>query len=151
MGTKSRCSSRPPPGHHVPLAQRWKEIKSNTFWTLDSDCMTGPTCNGRHDLIRTPFGKFFIWLERKFDRASNSTSVMSKYYLSRRESSKQVDVQNLSRCCVTVFWVVGPCIVSGPMGARHRIGARPPPGPGHAPTLSYTPIAATNRWGFVLL
>jgi hypothetical protein len=46
------------------LAQRWKEIKANTFWTLDSDCMTGPTCNKHHDFIRTPFGTFFIWLER---------------------------------------------------------------------------------------
>jgi hypothetical protein len=46
------------------LAQRWKEIKANTFWTLDSDCTTRQSCNGCHDLIRSPFGTFFIWLER---------------------------------------------------------------------------------------
>jgi hypothetical protein len=32
--------------------------------------MTSPTCNGHRDLIRTPFGTFFIWLERKFYRAN---------------------------------------------------------------------------------
>jgi hypothetical protein len=46
------------------LAQRWKEIKANTFWALDSDCTTRQSCNGCHDLIRTLFGTFFIWLER---------------------------------------------------------------------------------------
>jgi hypothetical protein len=46
------------------LADRWKEIKANTFWALDSDCMTRKSCNGCHDLIQTPFGTFFIWLER---------------------------------------------------------------------------------------
>jgi hypothetical protein len=60
------------------LAQRWKEINANTFWALDSHCMTGPTCNGCHDLTRTPFGTFFIWLERNFDGASNGTSHMAK-------------------------------------------------------------------------
>jgi hypothetical protein len=74
------------------LAQRWKEIQANTFWALDSDCMTGSTCNGRHDLIGTPFGTFFIWLERKFHRSSNGIGLMSKPYLRRRESSKQLDV-----------------------------------------------------------
>jgi hypothetical protein len=42
------------------MAQRWKEIKGNTFWALVSDCMTNPTCNRRHDLIQSPFGTFFI-------------------------------------------------------------------------------------------
>jgi hypothetical protein len=109
------------------LAQRWKEIKANTFWVLDSDCMTGPTCNGCHDLIRTRFGTFFIWLERKFHRAFNGTGLMSKSYMRRRESSKQVDILNLSGCCATDFWAIGPCIVSEPMRARPRVGARTPP------------------------
>jgi hypothetical protein len=112
---------------------------------------TGPTCNGRHDLIRTPFETFFICLERKFHRSSNGTGLMLKSYLRRQESSKQVDVQNLSGCCVTVFWSIGLCIMSEPMGARPRVGAGPPPGPGRAPSLSYTPIASTNRLGFVSL
>jgi hypothetical protein len=113
--------------------------------------MTGPTCNDRQDLIQTPFGTFFIWLESKFHRASNGTVLMSKSYLRQRESLKQVYIQNLLGCCVTVFWAIGPCIMSEPMGARPRVGPRPPPGPGHASTLSYTPIATTNISGFVSL
>jgi hypothetical protein len=61
------------------LAKRWIEI----------------TCNGCQDLIQTLFGTFVIWLERKFHRASNGIGLMSKSYLRQRDSSKQVDVQNL--------------------------------------------------------
>jgi hypothetical protein len=31
-----------------------------------------------------------------------------------------VDVQNLSRCCAAVFWVVGPCIVLEPIRVASR-------------------------------
>src|SRR5438128_4588430 len=48
---------------------------------------------------------------REFHRASNGTNPTSNFHLSQRESSKQVDVQNLSGCCATIFWPVGPCIV----------------------------------------
>jgi hypothetical protein len=84
LGTKSKCSPRPPLDIHITFGPRWKEIKANMFWALDSDCMTEPTCNGRHDLIRTPFGTLFIWLERKFHRASNGIGLMSKTYLRQR-------------------------------------------------------------------
>jgi hypothetical protein len=39
-----------------PLVQAKKESKSNTFWMLNSDCTTEPSCNGYHDFIRTPIG-----------------------------------------------------------------------------------------------
>jgi hypothetical protein len=38
------------------LVQAKEESKSNTFWILDSDCRTEPSCNGCHDFIRTPIG-----------------------------------------------------------------------------------------------
>jgi hypothetical protein len=49
---------------------------------------------------------FYIWLELEFHRASNGTGPTSKFLLNRRESSTQVDVQNLSGCCVTVILLV---------------------------------------------
>jgi hypothetical protein len=36
---------------------------------------------------------------------------MEKFVLSQHKSSTQVGVQNLSGCCVTVCWAVGPCTV----------------------------------------
>jgi hypothetical protein len=39
------------------LAQRWKEIKANTFWAPDLDCMTRPTCNGRPTSYRLHLGR----------------------------------------------------------------------------------------------
>jgi hypothetical protein len=39
-------------------------------------------------------------LEAEFHRASNGTGLMPKFFPSQRESSKQVDVQNLPKCCV---------------------------------------------------
>jgi hypothetical protein len=104
--------------------------------------MTRPTCNRRHDLIRCPFGTFFIWLERKFCRSSNGACLIYKFHLSRQESRKQVDIQNLSGCCVTAFCAVGPCIVSEPVGARPRVGARPPQGPGCSRAMN---VISTNR------
>jgi hypothetical protein len=70
---------------------------------------------------------FFIWMEREFYRASNGTGPTSKFHMSRQESSKQVDFQNLSGCCATIFWAVGPCIVLTPIGAHP--GGHPRPNP----------------------
>jgi hypothetical protein len=62
--------------------------------------------------IRSRFWTFYIWLEAQFHRASNGTGLMSKFVLSQRESSKQVDVQNLPRCCVASL-----------IGLRPKLGA----------------------------
>jgi hypothetical protein len=48
------------------------------------------------------------------NRASNGTSLMQKFHWSQRESTKEVDVQNLPGCCANTFWVVGP--TGGPCG-----------------------------------
>jgi glucose uptake protein GlcU len=58
---------------------------------------------------------FYIWLEPEFHRVSNGTSPTSKLLLSRQESSTQVGIQNLSGCCVTVCWAVGPCTMLKPV------------------------------------
>jgi hypothetical protein len=45
------------------MAQRWKEIKGDTFWALDSDCRKAPSCDGRHGRIRSRIGAFKYFLE----------------------------------------------------------------------------------------
>jgi hypothetical protein len=59
---------------------------------------------------------FYIWLKEKFHRASHGTSLMTKFHRSQRESTKEVDVQNLPGCCANTFWAVGP--TGGPCGPR---------------------------------
>src|SRR5438128_2279401 len=66
-------------------------------------------------------------MEREFHKASNGIGPTSNFYLSQRESSKQVDVQNLSGCCATIFWPVGPCIVLESIRGASRGLARPNP------------------------
>ncbi len=50
---------------------------------------------------------FFIWIESKEDNLSNGFYPTSKFFPSQRELTEQVDVQNLSRCCITVFGPLG--------------------------------------------
>jgi hypothetical protein len=45
------------------LVQGKEESKSNTFWILDSDCRTEPSCNGCHNFIRTLIGEFLDFTE----------------------------------------------------------------------------------------
>jgi hypothetical protein len=65
-----------------------------------------------------------IWMEPKFHKASNGIKPTSKFHLSQQESSKQVHIQNLSGCSVTIFWAVGPCIVLEPVRVASRGLAR---------------------------
>jgi hypothetical protein len=91
--------------------------------TLDS--RTRLHQNWRPHHIRSRILKFYIWLEQEFHWASNGTDPTSKFLLSRRESSTQLDVQNLSGCCVTIFWAAGPCTVLEPVRVASRGLARP--------------------------
>src|SRR5438105_14896583 len=70
---------------------------------------------------------FYIRMEREFHRTSNGTGPTSNFHLSQRELSKQVDIQNLSGCCATIFWAVGPCIVLESFRGASRGLARPNP------------------------
>ncbi|KAF8670282.1 hypothetical protein HU200_050819 [Digitaria exilis] len=59
----------------------------------------GSNSESRNSRIRTRISTIHIWLERRFYRASNGTRTRPKFTLSRRESSEEGGVQNLSRCC----------------------------------------------------
>jgi hypothetical protein len=77
-----------------------------------SDSRTLLHQNWRPGHIRSQIWMFYIWLEPEF-------------LLSPQESLTQVGVQNLTGCCVTVFWVVGPCTVLKPVRVASRGLARP--------------------------
>jgi hypothetical protein len=59
---------------------------------------------------------FGRWLEAEFHDVSNGIGLRPKFVLSQRESSKEVNIQNLSGCCANTFWAVGP--IEGPCGPR---------------------------------
>ena len=75
-------------------------------------------------------------MEREFHRASNGTGLTANFHLSQRESSKQVDVQNLSGCCATIFGPLGLVSCWSPLGVR--------PGVLHAPN----PYLFSSRYHF---
>jgi hypothetical protein len=56
--------------------------------------------------LRSRFWTFYILLVEEFHKASNGTGLVPKSVPSQRESSKQVDVQNLPKCCADSL--VGP-------------------------------------------
>jgi hypothetical protein len=85
---------------------RWrpKTIQVRAQFGVQEQCVI----NGRPDCIRSRILTFYIWLEAQFHTASNGTSLMQKFVLSQQESSKQLDVQNLSRCCVASLMGLRP-------------------------------------------
>ena len=68
-------------------AQRWKEIKSNTFWRLDSDCRKASTCDGCHGCIRTRIGPFKYFMESLSSLLFNRSDLTSASIRSRPQSS----------------------------------------------------------------
>jgi hypothetical protein len=84
------------------------------------------------------FGHYLYGLNHNL--ASNGTDLMAKCLLSQRESSKQVDIKNLPRCCVASL-----------LGLRPRLWAYHPRSP---PTLgrpsSYTQYRHLRNLIFVL-
>jgi hypothetical protein len=99
---------------------RWrpKAIQVRAQFGVQEQC----AINGRPGRIRIRFWTFYIWLEAQFHRSSNGTGLMPKFVLRQRESSKQIDVQNLPRCCVASL-----------MGLRPKLGAPHP----WSPKFSY--------------
>ena len=77
---------------------------------------------GHPGCIWTPFSTIHIWMEILFDKEANPSGLTSKALWNQQESSKQVSVQNLSGCCDTVFWSVGPFIVLEPIRGRVQGG-----------------------------
>jgi hypothetical protein len=91
-------------------------VLNNIKFESTSDSRTLLHQNWRPGHIRSHIWTFYKWLEPEFHRASNGIGTTSKYLLSRKESSTQVGIQNLTGCCATVFWAVGPCW--SPLGLR---------------------------------
>jgi hypothetical protein len=84
-----------------------------------SESRSSARWNGRPDRILSRFWTFHTWLEAQFHRASNGTSLMLKFVLSKRELSKQVYVQNLPRCCVNFLYIYVIVILQKYM-VRHK-------------------------------
>jgi hypothetical protein len=61
--------------------------------------------------------------ERKDDNLSNGAGLTSKHHPIQWKTLEQCGVQNLSRCCVAIFWPDGLCIRLSPIGARPRVSA----------------------------
>jgi len=61
------------------------------------------------------------------EQAALKRTPRLKFIRSRRESSVEVGVQNLSRCCVTVFGPMARVSCWSPIGARPGGLARPKP------------------------
>jgi hypothetical protein len=132
------------------MAQRWKEIKGDTFWTLDSDCRKAPSCDGRHSRIRSQIGVFKYFLEPWWSHLSYGSSLKSISNRRRPQSSKHWPDVNLFHVLRHLIWPNGPCIKLGPLRTCPRVRGRPQHPFGHPPMSSYCPIGATNSWGFCL-
>jgi hypothetical protein len=74
--------------------------------------------NWRLGHIRSRIWTFYIWLKPEFHWASNDVGPTLKYLLSRQESSIQLGIQNLTRCCVTVFGPLAYVPCWSPLGLR---------------------------------
>ena len=110
LGTMSKCSQRPPPGHHVNFGPRKERDQIQHVSVLDSDCRPVATCDGCHDFIRTPFCVFKYFMEIVWNLISKGSGLMSISSRSRLQSSIYYRDLFSPRCCVTTFWPDGPCI-----------------------------------------
>ena len=145
LGTKSKYSQRPPPGHHVTFGPRKERDQIQHVLGLDSDSRTDSTC---HTTVAYELG---------LGRSSTSWNPYEVYFHMDLESSPYlfwggrndwITTESLSvqRCCVTLVWSNGPCIKLGPLGTRPRVGERPQH-PGGRPSTFIYPLAATkNSW-----
>ena len=132
------------------LAQGQKEIKSNMFWgwirtAILRQLATAATtsfglCFRRSSTLWNPYEVYF------------HMDLDSCLYLSWGIHNDQITTERFfcQRCYVALFCPDGPCIKSGPLGTRPRVGAWPQHPGGHPSTFIY-PLATTNRLGFVLL
>jgi hypothetical protein len=71
------------------------------------------------------FGRSIYGWNQNFIELPMALVPTSKFLLSRQESSKQMVIQNLSGCCVTVCWAVRPCTVLEPIRVASRGLAHP--------------------------
>src|SRR6266540_1407367 len=87
------------------------EAESNSTSSPPRNPGAGRTKIDVQDAYRLRFQRFLIPWKDNFITFPMPPVFTSKFHRSQRETSKQVSIQNLPGCCVTVFWPVGPCIV----------------------------------------
>ena len=124
LGAKYKYSQHPPLGHHVTFGPRKERDKIQHVFGLDSDCNTTPTCDGRHELIRTPFWAFKYFMESLWSLFLYGFRLISISCLRRPQWSNYYQEIFYQRCRVALFWSDGPCIKSGPIRTCPRVGAR---------------------------
>jgi hypothetical protein len=69
----------------------------------------------------------------------NGCGLSSEHHPIPWEMSKQCGIQNLSGCCLAIFWHDGLCIKLIPIGALPRVGAQPQHPFGHPPPSHIPP------------
>jgi hypothetical protein len=114
-----------------------KESKSNTFWTLDSDCRIEPSCNGCHDFIRTPIGAFLDFTESLSGLLSNGSRLMSISFRSWPQSSFLFADIFCPGAASSYFGPMGHVSSLGPLGMHPRVGSRLQHPFGRPPTFMY--------------
>ena len=97
----SKCSQRPPPGHHVNFSPRKERDQIQHVSVLDSDCRPVATCDGCHDFIRTPVWAFKYFMESLWNLLSKGSGLMSISSRSRLQSSIYYRDLFSPRCWVT--------------------------------------------------
>jgi hypothetical protein len=130
------------------LVQGKKESKSNTFWMLDSDCMTEPSCNSCHEFIRTPIGAFLDFTESLSSLLSNGSRLTSISFRSWPQSSFSFADIFCPGAASSYFGPMGRVSSLGPLGTRPRVGVRHQHPCGRPPTSLYPLAAANNTWVF---
>ena len=128
------------------LVQGKKEIKSNTFWgwirtpgQLQLVMFTTVAYGlglGRSSTLWNPYEVYF-----HMDLESNPYLFWGG--CNDRITTRRFSVQ---RCCVALVWSNGPCIKSGPLGTRPRVGTRPQHPGGRPSTFIYPLAASKNSW-----
>jgi hypothetical protein len=105
---RPRRSARASKSRRRPKAYlvRVTKVEAQIKFEFTSESMTSMHWTGHPGRVRTPFSMIHIWMESLFDKEANPSGPMSKAIRNQWELSKQVNVQNLSGRCVTVFWAV---------------------------------------------
>ena len=123
LGAMYKYSQCPPPGNWVTFGPRKERDKIQHVLGLDLDCNTASTCDGRHDLIRTPFWEFKYSMESLWSLFSYGFGLMSISCLRRPQWSNYYWEVFLSKVLRRLILVRGPCIKSGPIRTCSRVGA----------------------------
>jgi hypothetical protein len=90
-----------------------------------SDSRTAAACDGRPDHVWTWIQACKYFLESSWSLISYALNVKSISCQSRPQSIFWCRDLFCQRCCDTLFWSIGPCILLSPIQTRLKVGARP--------------------------